>query len=92
MIHTNHIVICPGVGTCTGTCGRNGWLCQHRWIAISGMTGFRNTVGGAPITNWVSPQSNQIAFGRGKYLSVLNWLAIFTGNLRFGWLRRHQQR
>ena len=81
----------PGVGMCTGTCGKNGWLCQHRWTAISGMTGFRNAVDGAPITNWVSPQSNRIAFGRGKCLSLRSYLAILTGHLRFGWLRRHQQ-
>ena len=81
----------PGVGMCTGTCGKNGWLCQHRWTAISGMTGFRNAVDGAPITDWVSPQSNRISFGRGKCLSLRSYLAILTGHLRFGWLRRHQQ-
>ena len=58
-----------GVGTCSGTGGANGWLCQHRWIAIAGMVGFRNNVGTAPMTNWQSPQSQQIAFGRG--MSVL---------------------
>lgn len=31
------------------------------------MVGFRNTVGTAPIANWVSPQSSQIAFGRGVF-------------------------
>ena len=30
--------------------------------------GFRNNVGDAELTNWVSPQSEQIAFGRGKSL------------------------
>lgn len=54
-----------GTGTCTGTGGENGWLCQHRWVAITGMVGWRNTVGSAVITNWVSPQSDRIAFGRG---------------------------
>ncbi|KAF5328568.1 hypothetical protein D9758_017730 [Tetrapyrgos nigripes] len=55
-----------GAGTCSGTGGSNGWLCQHRWIAFSGMVGWRNTVGRAVINNWVSPQSQQIAFGRGS--------------------------
>ncbi|KIM89391.1 carbohydrate-binding module family 20 protein [Piloderma croceum F 1598] len=79
-----------GVGTCTGTCGRNGWLCQHRWTAISGMTGFRNTVGEAPITNWVSPQSNQIAFGRGSagFVAINNddfaWSTTFTTSFADG--------
>lgn len=30
------------------------------------MTTFHNQVGTAALTNWVSPQSQQIAFGRGK--------------------------
>ena len=55
-----------GVGTCSGSGGQNGWLCQHRWTAVAGMVGFRNKVGEAALTNWVSPQSQQIAFGRGQ--------------------------
>lgn len=31
------------------------------------MVGFRNNVGTSALTNWVSPQSQQIAFGRGLY-------------------------
>lgn len=54
-----------GTGTCSGTGGSNGWLCQHRWAAIQGMVGFRNAVGTAAISNWQSPQSQQIAFDRG---------------------------
>ncbi|KAG6896178.1 hypothetical protein C0992_009836 [Termitomyces sp. T32_za158] len=55
-----------GIGTCSATGGSGGWLCQHRYIAISGMVGFRNNVGSAEMTDWVSPQPQQIAFGRGK--------------------------
>jgi hypothetical protein len=55
-----------GAGTCSATGGSNGWLCQHRWTAVSGMVGFRNTVGSAGITNWQSPQGSRIAFGRGS--------------------------
>ncbi|KDQ58058.1 carbohydrate-binding module family 20 protein [Jaapia argillacea MUCL 33604] len=55
-----------GSGTCSGTGGANGWLCQHRWIAFSGMVGFRNNVSSAPLTNWVAVGAQQIAFGRGS--------------------------
>ena len=40
-------------------------LCQHRWVAFAGIVGFRNKAGPAELTNWVSPSSNRIAFGRG---------------------------
>jgi len=56
-----------GAGTCTTNGGTGGWLCQHRNVAISGMVGFRNNVGSAPVTHWVSPESQQIAFGRGLF-------------------------
>ena len=58
----------PGAGTCTGTGGENGWLCQHRWPAITGMVRFRMTVSSdSSISNWVSPQTDRIAFGRGAF-------------------------
>ncbi|TFK33166.1 glycoside hydrolase [Crucibulum laeve] len=77
-------------GTCSATGGANGWLCQHRFIAISGMVGFRNQVGSAAITNWVSPQSEQIAFGRGSagFVAINNadsaWTSTFTTSLPNG--------
>ncbi|KAH9919461.1 glycoside hydrolase [Epithele typhae] len=49
---------------------------NHRWVAVSGMTGFRNNVGSAALTNWQSPQSSQIAFGRG----ALGFVAINNAN------------
>ncbi|KAG5651660.1 hypothetical protein H0H81_007882 [Sphagnurus paluster] len=79
-----------GTGTCSGTGGSGGWLCQHRYIAISGMVGFRNNVGSAAITNWISPQSQQIAFGRGSagYVAINNadsaWTATFSTSLAAG--------
>jgi len=79
-----------GFGTCAGTGGKNGWLCQHRWIAISGMTGFRNNAGTAAMTNWISPQSNRIAFGRGSagFVAINNddsaWSATFSTSLGDG--------
>ncbi|KAF8060728.1 glycoside hydrolase superfamily [Lyophyllum atratum] len=79
-----------GSGTCSITGGSGGFLCQHRYIAISGMVGFRNTVGTASITNWVSPQSQQIAFGRGSagFVAINNadsaWTTTFTTSLAAG--------
>ncbi|KAF9457375.1 glycoside hydrolase [Collybia nuda] len=79
-----------GAGTCSTTGGSGGWLCQHRFIAISGMVGFRNTVGSAAITNWVSPQGNQIAFGRGSagFVAINNgnstWSTTFTTSMAAG--------
>ncbi|KAK0479068.1 glycoside hydrolase family 13 protein [Armillaria luteobubalina] len=79
-----------GVGTCSGTGGANGWYCQHRWIAFTGMVGFRNNVGSAGLTNWVSPQSSQIAFGRGSagFVAINNaasdWTSSFTTSLADG--------
>ncbi|KAF9489177.1 glycoside hydrolase [Pleurotus eryngii] len=79
-----------GAGTCSGTGGANGWLCQHRWTAFSGMVAFRNTVGSAGITNWVSPQSQQIAFGRGStgFVAINNadssWTTTFATSLPAG--------
>lgn len=55
-----------GTGTCSGNGGLDGWLCQHRYVAIAGMVDFRNNVGSASMSNWVSPQSDRIAFGRGR--------------------------
>ncbi|KAJ7845120.1 glycoside hydrolase [Mycena olivaceomarginata] len=68
-----------GAGTCSATGGSGGWLCQHRFVAISGMVGFRNQVGTAAITNWVAPQSQQIAFGRGIYSSSIIHITVSGG-------------
>ncbi|EKM53319.1 glycoside hydrolase family 13 protein [Phanerochaete carnosa HHB-10118-sp] len=69
-----------GAGTCTTGGGTNGWLCQHRWNAIAGMVGFHNQVGTAAMNNWVSPQSEQIAFGRGSlgFVAINNADAVWT--------------
>jgi len=79
-----------GTGTCTSNGGSNGWYCQHRLTPISGMVGFRNAVGSAPMTNWTSPQPQQIAFGRGSigYVAINNndsaWNAAFSTSLPDG--------
>jgi alpha-amylase len=48
-------------GNCT-----NGWICEHRWRAISSMVGFMNVVNGEGITSWWDNGKNQIAFSRGS--------------------------
>ncbi|PPQ73977.1 hypothetical protein CVT25_006079 [Psilocybe cyanescens] len=74
----------------TGSSHSGAWLCQHRYVAISGMVGFRNNVGSAALTNWVSPQSQQIAFGRGAlgFVAINNadsaWSTTFTTSLPAG--------
>jgi alpha-amylase len=45
-------------------CG-SGWACEHRARTTANMVGLRNTAAGAPVTNWWSNGSSQIAFGRG---------------------------
>jgi len=77
-------------GSCSGNNGTNGWLCQHRWLPIAGMVGFRNNVGSASMSNWNSPSSQQISFGRGSagYVAINNedsaWKATFTTSLAQG--------
>ncbi|KAJ7057440.1 glycoside hydrolase family 13 protein [Mycena amicta] len=79
-----------GAGTCAATGGANGWLCQHRFVAVAGMVGWRNNVGSAAIVNWVSPQASQMAFGRGilGFVAINNadsaWSTTFTTSLPDG--------
>ncbi|KAG8875395.1 hypothetical protein FRB97_005158 [Tulasnella sp. 331] len=79
-----------GYGTCYGTGGVNGFLCQHRWIAIAGMIGFFNQVGSSAVVNWVSDAYNRIAYGRGALghvginLSGSTWTRSFTTSLPSG--------
>jgi hypothetical protein len=77
-------------GSCGGNAGTNGWYCQHRWTAISGMVGFRNAVQTADITNWVSPTPQRVAFGRGTAGFVVinntdqDWSSTFQTGLPAG--------
>ncbi|KAI1787696.1 glycoside hydrolase family 13 protein [Ganoderma leucocontextum] len=79
-----------GAGTCSGSGGANGWLCQHRWQAIAGMVGFRNAVGGAEMTDWAAPEGQRIAFGRGAlgFVAINNedseWSTTFKTTLPDG--------
>ncbi|KLO18298.1 glycoside hydrolase [Schizopora paradoxa] len=77
-------------GTCSENGGSDGWICQHRWTAIVGMVGFRNEVGAASMTNWVSASSQQIAFGRGSagFVAINNadstWTTTFETSMPEG--------
>lgn len=78
-------------GSCSGTSGTNGWLCEHRWTGIANMVGFANQVGHeAPVQNWKNGNSNQIAFGRGSSGFVVinndggSWKSTFTAGLPDG--------
>ncbi|KAH9981801.1 glycoside hydrolase [Russula compacta] len=79
-----------GTGNCSDTFDVTWWFCQHRWPAIAGMVGFRNNVGSAPLTQWVSPSSQQIAFARGSFgfVAINNndntWSATFATGLPAG--------
>jgi len=79
-----------GAGTCSDNVDVARWFCQHRWPAIAGMVGFRNYVGAAPLTSWVSPSSQQIAFARGTlgFVAINNgdspWSATFATGLPTG--------
>ncbi|KAF8528372.1 glycoside hydrolase [Hysterangium stoloniferum] len=77
------------VGTCSVNGGTNGWLCQHRWPAFSGMVTFHNSVSGN-LTNLIYGSSQQIAFGRGSsgFVVINNdnsaWSATFFTSLPAG--------
>ncbi|CUA75640.1 alpha-amylase [Rhizoctonia solani] len=72
-----------GTGSCLGSDGANGWLCQHRWTPVAGMVKWHNGVSGS-VNNWVSGTSQQIAFGRGStgFVVINNadsaWTNTFT--------------
>ncbi len=57
----------------TATCAA-GWICEHRWPAISSMVAFRNATGGkGPVEHWWSNGNDQIAFSvAGKGFFALN--------------------
>jgi len=58
------------------TCGVGTWECEERWPAISGMVGWHNAAGAAPVANWWTDGSNAIAFSRGSSA----WVAINAEN------------
>ncbi|KAI0090634.1 glycoside hydrolase superfamily [Irpex rosettiformis] len=75
-----------GTGTCSGTGGSNGWFCQHRWIAIQGMTAFRNAVGSGALGNWQTGVNSQVAFDRGTagFVAINNGDGEWQANWKTG--------
>ncbi|KAH9169807.1 glycoside hydrolase [Lactarius sanguifluus] len=73
-----------GAGSCNSSPSADGWLCQHRWLPLAGMVGFRNQVGRAPVTGW------RIAFARGSdgFVAINNvdseWSTTFMTGLPGG--------
>lgn len=47
-----------------GDCS-NGWICEHRWIAIARMAQFRSVVKNTDVEHWWDNGNNQMGFGRG---------------------------
>ncbi|KAG9089627.1 hypothetical protein FRC06_001450 [Ceratobasidium sp. 370] len=79
-----------GAGTCSGSGGSNGWLCQHRWAAVAGMVPFFNAVQGTALANWQTGTFQQIAFGRGSIGFVIinnedwEWVGRFATSIPSG--------
>ncbi|WP_051710537.1 carbohydrate-binding module family 20 domain-containing protein [Andreprevotia chitinilytica] len=75
---------------CSSTFDTSKWDCVHRDRRVANMVGFRNYVSGASVTNWVTGDSNQIAFARsGKGFVAINnssstWQNTFTTTLADG--------
>ncbi|XP_059475319.1 alpha-amylase A-like [Neocloeon triangulifer] len=46
-----------------GSCG-NGWVCEHRWNALTQMVSFRNTVVGTNVTLWWDNGNNMVSWSR----------------------------
>ncbi|KAF9055400.1 glycoside hydrolase [Hymenopellis radicata] len=84
----------PRIMVCAGDCTQEvGWLCQHRWTSVVGMTGFRNAVSASEVNtlcDWVEEGTTRIAFGRGStgFVAINNdeeaWEAVFTTSLADG--------
>ncbi|CAE6527163.1 unnamed protein product [Rhizoctonia solani] len=74
-------------GSCSGSNGASGWLCQHRWTPIAGMIKFYNKVGTNGLNNWIQGSNQQVAFGRGNagFVAINNedlaWTRTFQTSL-----------
>lgn len=60
----NEQILSPKINS-KGQCD-NGWVCEHRWHAISSMVNFANAVKSENVTSWWDNGKNQIAFSRGS--------------------------
>ncbi|EJD37603.1 alpha-amylase-domain-containing protein [Auricularia subglabra TFB-10046 SS5] len=73
------------VGSCFGEGGVNGWLCQHRFPPIAGLTAFRFAVSGA-VQNVQKGTAQQVAFARGAtgFVALNNEDAVWSGAFSTG--------
>ncbi|MFL6121504.1 carbohydrate-binding module family 20 domain-containing protein [Actinophytocola sp.] len=73
-------------GFVTDTNCASGWYCLDRDQAVKGMVAFHNAVGTASLTNWQSPASNVIGFGRGSagFVAINNSGSAYTGSFAVG--------
>ncbi|MET8896909.1 alpha-amylase [Streptomyces albogriseolus] len=62
---TNHDAGPPNGGR-VDACWQSGWKCQHNWLEIKSMVGFRNATRGQAVTDWWDNGGDAIAFGRGS--------------------------
>ncbi|KZT54766.1 glycoside hydrolase family 13 protein [Calocera cornea HHB12733] len=80
-----------GEGSCSGTGGTNGWLCQHRNPIIANLLPLHNDfTSSTPLDNVVTGTSQQLAYGRGStgFIAINNgdngWSTTFTTMLADG--------
>ncbi|KZO93971.1 glycoside hydrolase family 13 protein [Calocera viscosa TUFC12733] len=73
-----------GAGSCSGSGGSNGWLCQHRNPVIANLLPLHNAfTSSTPLDHVVTGTSQQLAYGRGStgYVAINNddneWSATF---------------
>lgn len=73
-------------GYVTDTNCASGWYCLDRDPMVKGMVAFHNGVGDAAVTNWQSPSSNVIGFGRGSagFVAINNSGGGYTGTFTVG--------
>lgn len=87
-------IIQVGSGThdlkCDYVDSANEWVCEHRWLPIANMVGFRNFTDGEALANWRQDSNNRIAFSRGTKGFVAfnneggNWSTTFQTGLPAG--------
>jgi alpha-amylase len=73
-----------------GSNNNSGWVCEHRWLAMGNMVGFRDFTNGEPMVGGIADGADKIAFGRGaKGFVMINdssgaWSRSFATGLAAG--------
>jgi alpha-amylase len=84
---TNQSPPSTSAGLITNTdCSSDAWNCLDRQQGVTGMVGFHNRVGQAPVRNWYDDGTNLIAFSRGDlgFFATNNETAAKTLTVRTG--------